>query len=152
MACRERRVRRTILEHYATSADHDGRSYDLVLDHLDVLRCENCGAIVLDESANTRISDALRRAAGLLLPAEINAARNALGLTQKQLAAQLRIAESTLCHWETGAQIQQRAMDGLLRVFFQSAEARSILGIASRLEEPQKVPMPSWADLPSSRS
>jgi len=143
MACRERRVGRTTLEHYATSADHDGRSYDLVLDDLDVLRCENCGTIVLEESANMRISDALRRAAGLLLPAEISAGRSALGLTQKQLAAQLRIAESTLCRWETGAQIQQRAMDGLLRVYFQSAEARSILGLASRLEPPPKVPLAS---------
>ncbi|MDR3622613.1 MAG: type II toxin-antitoxin system MqsA family antitoxin [Paludisphaera borealis] len=129
MACRERKVRRTTLEHYSTSVDHDGRGYDLVLDDLEVLQCENCGAIILEESANKRISDALRREVGLLLPEEIVASRNRLGLTQKQLAAYLKIAESTLCRWETGAQIQQRAMDGLLRVFFQSAEARAILGL-----------------------
>jgi hypothetical protein len=39
------------------------------------------------------------------------------------------IAEATLSRWETGAQIQQRAMDAFLRVFFRSAEARGVLGV-----------------------
>jgi transcriptional regulator with XRE-family HTH domain len=52
-----------------------------------------------------------------------------LGYTQQQLADFLRISMYALCRWETGALIQQRGMDALLRVFFQSAEARSILGV-----------------------
>ena len=129
MACRERKVHRTTLEQYSIRMDHDGRSYDLIVDDLEVLQCENCGSVVLEDSANKRISDSLRREVGLLLPEEIVASRTRLGLTQKQLASYLKIAESTLCRWETGAQIQQRAMDGLLRVFFQSAEARAVLGL-----------------------
>jgi DNA-binding transcriptional regulator YiaG len=140
MDCRQRTVRRTTLEHYSISVDHDGRSYDLVVDDLEVLQCENCGTMVLEDSANKRISDALRREVGLLLPDEILANRNRLGLTQKQLAAYLRIAESTLCRWETGGQIQQRAMDGLLRVFFQSAEARAILGLPQFETSPGLAP------------
>jgi putative zinc finger/helix-turn-helix YgiT family protein len=148
MTCRERAVRRTTLERYSISVDHDGRGYDLVVDDLEVLQCENCGAMVLEDSANKRISDALRRAVGLLLPEEIVANRNRLGLTQKQLASHLRIAESTLCRWETGAQIQQRAMDGLLRVFFQSAEARAILS-PPQFETSPGLPLSSQALEPS---
>jgi len=125
--CRERKVRRVTLDRYETAVDHDGRSYPLVLSNLDVFQCENCDAIVLDDDADDRISEALRNAAGLLQPEEIVANRKRLGFTQKQLASHLRIAESTLSRWETGGQIQQRAMDGLLRVFFGSVEARAIL-------------------------
>jgi hypothetical protein len=39
----------------------------------------------------------------------------------------INIAEATASRWETGAQIQQRALDAFLRVFFESAEARRIL-------------------------
>ena len=49
----------------------------------------------------------------------------ALGLTQKQLATRLHLAESTLSRWETGAQIQQRAMDLLLRMFFEIPQVRT---------------------------
>ena len=49
-------------------------------------------------------------------------------LTQKLLADHLGIAESTLSRWETGAQIQQRAFDKLLRLYFDVPEARRHLG------------------------
>jgi putative zinc finger/helix-turn-helix YgiT family protein len=127
MDCRERAVEATKLPVYTTGIVHDGRKYTVSLDDFHVLQCRNCGAIVLDDSANEAITDALRREAGLLGPKEILAYREKLGYTQKQLAALLRISESTLCRWETGAQIQQRAMDALMRVFFQSPEARAIL-------------------------
>jgi transcriptional regulator with XRE-family HTH domain len=41
-----------------------------------------------------------------------------LGLTQKELAERLQIAEATLCRWETGRQIQQRLSDLALRLYF----------------------------------
>lgn len=92
---------------------------------------DKCGAIVLDDAADVRLSDALRAATGLLKPAEIRAKREALGLKQKELAGYLRINESTLLRWETGAQIQQRSMDACLRIFFELPEARRILGVTS---------------------
>lgn len=127
ISCRERAVAPTVLPTYTTELEHDGRSYTVSVKNLPVLQCENCKAIVLGDDANTAISAALRREAGLLSPEEIRANRERLGLTQKQLAQYLRISESTLSRWSTGAQIQQRAMDALLRVFFLSAEARLIL-------------------------
>jgi putative zinc finger/helix-turn-helix YgiT family protein len=113
---------------FTTEVEHDGRVYRVELSALDVLRCGRCGALVLDDAANTAISEALRREAGLLSPADIRQQRAALGLTQKQLAAFLGVSESTLSRWETGAQIQQRAMDRLLRGFFEVPAFRCHLG------------------------
>jgi putative zinc finger/helix-turn-helix YgiT family protein len=127
--CRERAVNPATLPTYSADLEHDGRKYHVVLTDMQVAKCENCGTIMLDDAASRRLSDALRNEAGLLQPAEIRANREALGFTQKTLASFLLIAEATLSRWETGAQIQQRAMDAFLRVFFQSSEARGILGV-----------------------
>jgi putative zinc finger/helix-turn-helix YgiT family protein len=126
--CRHQAVEPVTLSSYHTELDHDGRTYEVAVENLDVLRCTNCGAIVLDDDASERLSGSLREAAGLLSPERIRHHREGLGLTQKQLANLLRISESTLSRWETGGQIQQRCMDAFLRVAFQSAEARRILG------------------------
>jgi transcriptional regulator with XRE-family HTH domain len=63
-----------------------------------------------------------------LQPHEVRAGREGLGLTQKELASYLQIADATLSRWETGAQIQQRSMDRLLRGFFFVPEFRRFLG------------------------
>jgi DNA-binding transcriptional regulator YiaG len=53
--------------------------------------------------------------------------------TQKELAVQLAVAEATLSRWETGGQIQQRAMDKLLRLFFGLPAVRVALANTSTL-------------------
>ena len=131
MHCRERAVSPTTVHSYPVEMEHDGRKYSFAVTDLQVLQCQNCQAIILNDSANDRIFDALRVAAGLLTPTEIRQKRNALGYNQQEPADYLNISMFTLSRWETGAQIQQRAMDKFLRVFFQSAEARSILGVHS---------------------
>jgi len=129
MYCRENRVVRTVLPSHVEEMEHDGREYSVCLSNFHVLQCQNCHELALDDSADEALSEALRKVAGLLAPAEIRQGRDSLGFTQQQLADYLRISMYTLSRWETGAQIQQRAMDAYLRVFFQSAEARSILGV-----------------------
>jgi putative zinc finger/helix-turn-helix YgiT family protein len=118
---RERAIKPATLNSYSTDLEHDGRKYHVSVDNFEVARCENCGSMVFDDAANRRLSDALRLAAGLLRPAEIRAHREALKLTQKALANCLQIAEATLSRWETGAQIQQRAMDRFLVCFLNRA-------------------------------
>lgn len=129
--CRQQTLVETTLPTYNTELEHDGRKYPIALTDFVVLKCQDdgCGAIVLDDDASERLDVALRAEAGLLTPSQIRQGREALGFNQKEAAHYLRISVSTLSRWETGAQIQQRAMDGLLRVFFQSAEARRILGV-----------------------
>ncbi len=126
--CGERAVERRVLD-YTAEFEHDGRPYQFVVPGLEVLQCGRCKAIVLDDEANRRVTEAFRAHAGLLTPEQIRAHRKGLHLSQEQLAACLKVANSTVSRWETGAQIQQRAMDTLLRTFFQVPEARRFLGL-----------------------
>jgi putative zinc finger/helix-turn-helix YgiT family protein len=126
--CRQRAVSSDVVE-YTTRIEHDGRAYDVSVPRLRVLKCAQCGEVNLPRESEEQVTDALRSAAGLLPPEEIRAGRLALGLTQKALAEQLDIAEATLCRWETGAQIQQRAFDKLLRAYFDVPELRTYLAL-----------------------
>ena len=112
---------------YSTEVEHDGRTYAVNVPDLEMPRCEKCGELVRDDAANRRITAELRCNIGLLSPEQIRDNRETLGLTQKQLAKRLGIADATLSRWETGLQIQQRALDKLLRLYFAFPEARSAL-------------------------
>lgn len=112
---------------YATSIEHDGRTYRVEIPDLTVPQCADCQAISLDDEADRQISAAFRRQARLLPPEEIREGREKLGLTQKQFATLLGIGEATVSRWETGAQIQQRAMDRFLRLCFASPAAVELL-------------------------
>jgi putative zinc finger/helix-turn-helix YgiT family protein len=112
---------------YATTIEHDGRAYRVEIPELAVPQCANCEAISIDDEADQQISAAFRRAARLLAPEEIRQGREKLGLTQKQFANLLGVGEATVSRWETGAQIQQRAMDRFVRVCLASPAAVRLL-------------------------
>jgi putative zinc finger/helix-turn-helix YgiT family protein len=112
---------------YATTIEHDGRAYRVEIPALTVPQCTNCQAISIDDEADQQISAAFRHEAKLLTPAEIRQGREQLGLTQKQFANLLGVGEATVSRWETGAQIQQRAMDRFLRVCLASPAAVELL-------------------------
>jgi putative zinc finger/helix-turn-helix YgiT family protein len=109
---------------YTIRIDHDGRKYDVSIPALSVPKCGNCGAISIDADAEKQISDAFHKQARLLTPEEILQGREALGLTQKEMADLLGIADATLSRWETGIQVQQRSFDKFLRAFFASPALR----------------------------
>jgi putative zinc finger/helix-turn-helix YgiT family protein len=112
---------------YSTNIEHDGRAYRVEVPALTVPQCANCQAISIDDDADEQISVAFRRAAGLLAPEEIRHGREKLGLTQKEFANMLGVGEATVSRWETGAQIQQRALDRFLRVCLASPAAVELL-------------------------
>jgi len=112
---------------YATTIEHDGRAYQVEIPDLTVPQCPHCQVISLDDEADRQISAAFRRVAHLLTPEEIRQGRETLSLTQKQFASLLGVGEATVSRWETGAQIQQRAMDRFLRVCFSSPAAVELL-------------------------
>jgi putative zinc finger/helix-turn-helix YgiT family protein len=124
--CHERAVALTRVS-YSTPIDHDGRTYTITLPEFIVPRCGNCGTIALDEEANRQISDAFRKQAGLLTPEQIRQLRLGLSMTQQDMSDQLGLAVSTLSRWETGAQIQQRALDRFVRAFFLLPQLRRAL-------------------------
>lgn len=137
--CRQREIYPNEGE-YSTEIVHDGRSYNVTLPSLRTFRCRNCGDVVLDEEASEQITQAFRQQAGLMTPEEIRQHREALGLTQQELAERLSVAEATLSRWEKGWQIQQRSLDKLLRLFFALPEARQFLHPSPSTGEPSAFP------------
>jgi putative zinc finger/helix-turn-helix YgiT family protein len=109
---------------YSLTADHDGLAYQLTLHGVMVPTCTRCGTAIITSDLSERITAELRRSARLLLPEEIRRKREALGMTQSQLASALRVGEATFGRWEEGMQLQPRAVDLLLRLFLESAEVR----------------------------
>ncbi len=112
---------------YAITVDHDGRSHTVEIPELVAPQCGHCKEISLDEEADRQISAAFRQTAGLLRPEQIREGRERLGLTQKQFANLLGVGEATISRWETGAQIQQRAMDRFIRLCLASRAAVELL-------------------------
>ena len=112
---------------YTTTAKHDGRVYTIRIPDLEIPTCRKCGAQTFSVGDDDRIFAALRTQVGLLFPEEIHTRRGQLKMTQQELADQLGVAKETISRWETGGMIQSRAMDNLLRLFFESEEVRRLL-------------------------
>jgi putative zinc finger/helix-turn-helix YgiT family protein len=104
--------------HYSADVKHDGRAYHIEIPRLEYYQCDKCpDSIVLTDAADEVVGRELRKVAGLLFPEKIRDIREQFGLSQKQLADLLGIGEATVCRWETGVQIQQRAFDKMLRAY-----------------------------------
>jgi len=107
--------------------NHDGRVYDLSISGLPVTRCGACGEIFFTADSDERIAAALRDCMGLLTPEQIRGNLEMLKLNQKEAAERLGVAAETMSRWLSGAMIQSRAMDNLLRGFFAYPELREKL-------------------------
>jgi putative zinc finger/helix-turn-helix YgiT family protein len=116
--CAEKAIEPVCEPIYETVMRHDGRDYPVAVKKLDIWKCRSCGLVQLPESAEEQLQALLRKKAGLMPPELIRRTRERLKLSQKQLAEELQVAESTLSRWESGMQIQQRAMDQYLRLVF----------------------------------
>ncbi len=119
---------------YTSTVKHDGRAYTVHIPDLEIPTCRQCGEQIFTVGTDDRIVAALRTQLGLLAPEEMQRRRGQLELTQQEMAEQLGVAKETISRWETGALIQSRAMDNLLRLYFESKEVRDLL--ARRFEKP----------------
>ena len=124
--CREKEVF-PLASDYAATMQHDGRPYEIRISDLSIPTCRKCGERVFTSELDDEIVAALRAQIGLLTPQEIQERRNEHELTEQELAEQLGVANETIAQWETGALIQSRAMDNLLRLYFESAEVQALL-------------------------
>jgi len=109
---------------YDAKVKHDGRQYALHILDLLVNKCSACGEVFFDSVASGQIYQALRNHLKLLSPQEIKERLNALGLTQKDFAKQIRVAPETICRWLSGEYIQSCSSDALMRMFFEREEAK----------------------------
>src|SRR5258708_30116776 len=124
--CREG-TRKLVTADHTSEMEHDGRAYPISVRGIEMFICDRCGAKLLTDAARDRLEHELRRQAGLLQPAEIEAKRKALKLSQKDFAHFLGVASATVSRWETGAQIQQRVMNDFMKAFFEVPELRRYL-------------------------
>jgi putative zinc finger/helix-turn-helix YgiT family protein len=99
------------------------------------LKCPKCGFQTVDSEQSAEftrlISDAYRSAHGLLTAAEIRACRARLGMTQREFAAYIGPGVASVKRWEAG-QIQDKAMDTLIRLKTDPAAARRNLRLLER--------------------
>lgn len=124
--CRKREVRPTIIAHQSQVL-HDDELHTIEVPRLEVPQCGNCGEFVFDLYADDQISEALRAKLHLLTPEQIRANREALGLSPRELAALLGVAEEMVSDWEDSLRIQSRVEDNFLRVYFAAPEVRTLL-------------------------
>lgn len=129
--CGKTQVVMTTVSHDA-EVRHDGRLYAFTVPRLQIPVCTACGKKVFTEKADEQVSAALRAHLHLLTPDDMRAGLDRVGMTQKEAAERLGIAEATLSRWRNGTQIQSRAMDNFLRVFFDFPAVRSaLLGLST---------------------
>jgi ribosome-binding protein aMBF1 (putative translation factor) len=112
---------------YDAQVRHDGRLHEFVVPKLEIPVCASCGTKVFTEAVDEQVNAALRIHLSLLSPEQIREALRRLGVTQKELASHLRIAEATLSRWVNATQIQSRSMDTLLRLYFGLQQVRHTL-------------------------
>ena len=117
---------------YQAETRHDGRLYSFTIPALELPVCQACGEKVFTENVDAQENEALRAHLNLLTPEQIRDGIKLVGMSQKGVAARLGIAEATLSRWLNETQIQSRAMDNLLRVFFSLPEVRQTLCESTR--------------------
>ena len=110
---------------YAAEVRYDGRLHTFTIADLELPVCQACGERVFTEKVDAQINDALRGHLNLLTPAQIRDGIKRMGMSQKDVATRLGIAEATLSRWLNETQIQSRTMDNLLRAFFAFPQLRA---------------------------
>lgn len=112
---------------YDARVRHDGKLHTFHISTLGVDECEHCGERYFTVDTDEQISLALRRFLGLLLPEEIRAGLAQCSVNQRTFAEHLGIAAETVCRWLSGAAIQTRSMDNMMRLYFSLAAVREAL-------------------------
>jgi putative zinc finger/helix-turn-helix YgiT family protein len=126
VACREKQVRRALIDRVA-EVKYEGKLYKVKATKVPVERCENCGSTTYGVESEERIDAALRDQLGLLQPQVIRKNRSELGLKQEQFASALGCAGESISRWESGAIVQSRAVDRMLRAYFELPQLREFL-------------------------
>ncbi len=105
------------------------------------VRCDRCGFATIDNDHSSEftrlVSDAYREKHGLLTGAEIRSRRIRLGMSQQEFARYLGPGVASVKRWELG-QIQDRAMDQLIRLKTDPEAAKKNVEDLRRLNVPQK--------------
>lgn len=91
------------------------------------MECENCGQQMLPAALDQKLEELSLLRQGLLLPAQIKAIREKLGLTQTAMAERLGVGEKTYTRWESGRSMQNKSSDNLIRLMDRSPEQFAVI-------------------------
>ncbi len=119
-------VESVTISHHA-KVKHDGKLHEFFIERLPVDQCAHCGEQFFTNATADAKAASLRDHLGLLQPATIRELLIQHNLTQRKLAAHLRIAEETVSRWLSGLSIQSRALDVLMRLYFTMDNVRAML-------------------------
>jgi hypothetical protein len=114
---------------YQDEVKYDGRLVSFLARNIEIPVCQNCDEKVFTEVVDNHLVDAMRQHLSLLTPAQIREGIERLGLSQEDVAKRLGIDKEILWRWANDFEIQPRAMDNYLRVFFQFPEVRAALSV-----------------------
>jgi len=128
---------------YTARVKHDNCLYTFPIAELQIQKCRSCGEILFDNDTDDQISQGLREHLHLLSPQQIRGRLKQFGLMQKEFADCIRVAPETVCRWLSGTYIQSRAMDELMRLFFEREEVKHTV-LQSGEVSLQIGEMPSW--------
>lgn len=106
---------------------HDGKLHAFTVPGLRAWQCRTCGERIFTNDVDRQVNEALRSHLGLLSPREIRVGIDRVGMSQKEVAECLNIAEATLSRWLNEVQIQSKSLDTLLRIFFAFPNVRESL-------------------------
>ncbi len=89
---------------------------DLTIIGVEHWVCDACGEMEFSSD------EAYRQVYGLMQPAEIRSLRKRLNLTQVQFESAMGVASPTVSRWETGAVVQTKVADNLMRMMAEYPE------------------------------
>ncbi|WP_165253637.1 type II toxin-antitoxin system MqsA family antitoxin [Adlercreutzia sp. ZJ304] len=104
-------------------------------------KCASCGEVEFESKDLDALDKAenqiYRELHGLLSPQEIRSLRSSYGLKQNQFEQMLGVASPTASRWETGAVIQSKTADNLMRLMREFPQAASLLIANAGFEMPK---------------
>lgn len=112
---------------YNAEVKHDGKLHAFLIPELRIDKCTACGEEYFSSETDSQISKELRVHLCFLQPEEIKTKLNAFGINQSDFAKRIGVAKESVSRWLTGAVIQNRAMDNLMRLFLGMDSVRHVL-------------------------
>lgn len=111
----------------------------MVVPNATWLECENCGEQMLPAELDRKLEELSIQRQGLLLPVQIKAIREKLGLTQTAMAERLGVGDKTYTRWESGRSIQNKSSDNLIRLMDRAPEQFAVIEAQRNPERSMKI-------------
>ncbi|NVE93851.1 hypothetical protein [Altererythrobacter lutimaris] len=103
-----------------------GASAELLSVRTPVWKCDTCAGQYLHEDADMIQHDAVCDHLDRLRPSAIRSLRLLFGMNPETFSAYTGIGIASIKRWESGAQIQTKAFDNLLRFYKKEAEKNTV--------------------------